>query len=128
MSHIDIIQAREIVTAEDGTVQYRVSTRITRSIGIPAELFVFFTSSDNFSNVATVRDIDAWPVGKTAALEQGRDFYRLDAVTITASDAVTAGRAGTDHTRRLRLVLRAWDKLETSFPSTVVFSLDSETP
>lgn len=60
---------------------YGVRFTITRAVGIPPELFVYRTETQEYSYVASPRDLIDLPVGYSSAQAQFSTFYRSDTVT-----------------------------------------------
>lgn len=62
-------------------VAYEITASVINANGIPAELFVFDTSTNTYSHAATVFDLLTYPPTAGEAAGLGSDFYRGAAVT-----------------------------------------------
>ena len=81
MARITLYQERSSLSV-DG---YRVLNRLDAVDGIPLELFVFTTATEEFSHVASLEDF-FWPTVKDTA----RPFYRKSEASRTFQDVHTA--------------------------------------
>lgn len=66
-----------------GAPRYEVALRVVAAGGIEPEIFVMERSTDAFSHVALVPDMTQWPIGRDAALQAGKDYYRVRDITQT---------------------------------------------
>ena len=64
---IDLKQTKSLDESGGSTV-YKVLNQITYSLGIPSEVFVFDRETQEFSNVASVWQLQNLPVGYETAL------------------------------------------------------------
>ena len=67
---------------------YKVVTSVTAASGIPAEVFVFNTSSQTYSHVASTFDMVTYP--DAANINQGVAFYRASSATLTSTNVEEA--------------------------------------
>jgi len=72
---IELRQTQEIIP---GVPEYRVTNKVTRSVGIAREVFVMNTETDFFEHVATVWHMDNTPSSKAEAIVIGSAYYRAD--------------------------------------------------
>ena len=75
-----MIEVTQTKTTEPGPV-YRVVNVITDVTDIPPELFVIATTTDTFSHVATVWDLQNYPTTKVAAVANNDPYYLSDTGT-----------------------------------------------
>lgn len=110
-----------------GETTYTVEVSVESAGGIPRELFVYNTSGAKFSSVALVRDIESWPAGRDAAIEQQLDFYRAADLERTFTRKETAAAFSQDVQRRLAIVNRDWDSAaSTEFGGEKTFVYSTE--
>lgn len=109
MSWISVTQNQIVTLATlPDLTSYTVEIEVTQAEGIPAELFVFDTSSDEFSSVALVGDLQSWPATKESAIQLGLDFYRSATLQRIFLDKEKAAAFSADVQRRLNLVNWDW--------------------
>jgi hypothetical protein len=103
-----VVTQKEIVVPRipPEVTTYIVTTTIDQASVIPRELFVFATDTDEFSNVALVRDIESWPATKEEAIARYLDFYRKAEVTREFTIKEKAAAFAADVRRRLEAVNR----------------------
>jgi hypothetical protein len=73
---IALSQIRTIVDQGDGQVKYRVANQITAATDITLALFVNDVDPDDYSHIASLYDLDAYPEDRTEAIARGLDYYR----------------------------------------------------
>jgi hypothetical protein len=79
---------------------------------MPRELFVFKVSGD-YSNVATLEDLQAWP-----SAPGGTAFYRHHTVTQSFDNIETARQAAELHKSRLNELVILYTEVQTTFAGT----------
>jgi hypothetical protein len=128
MSNIYVTQNKETILDDVEKVEhYLVTTIVTRTIGIPKEVFVHSTQTNEFQYVATIYDIKKWPHSLTEAQELHSDYYLTDQVTVIFRYAETANAAAEHHLQRLRNLAREWDSNSPFIPSTQYLVIEGET-
>ncbi len=75
------LDLRQTNTVELGPV-YKVKNEIIYASGIPSEVFVFETETQEFSNVASVWEVMNLPVGYAAAHAAGAERYRTSVAEV----------------------------------------------
>jgi hypothetical protein len=68
-------QLHQVTTAHDGPI-YRVYQEILAATNAEKEVYVYKTSTDEFSHIATIHDMNTWPPTKEEAEEDDLEFYR----------------------------------------------------
>jgi hypothetical protein len=125
-----VVNQRETIVAQQGSLtEYTVYTEVSDANGIPTELFVFDTSSDAFSSVALLWDIESWPPSKDEAVQKQLDFYRGNSCERTFTNKEKAAAFAADLQRRLQAVRIDWDGNEAvAFGGEQTFLYSSESP
>jgi len=108
------IQFTQKRTLEDGPL-YRVDTEVIYVSGIAQEIFVFNTDTDEFEHVAVTYDMQQYPAGKTAALQEGSSFYREKQAIVDYSSQNTAVEAATYTRARIQLLAREYQTVNDEF-------------
>lgn len=109
--------------------EYVVEITVTDAGAIPRELFVYDTSTEEFSSVALVRDIESWPASKEAAIAAELDFYRDTKVRRSFSVKETAATFAADVRRRLEAVNRDYaGQAGVVFGGQQIFVYSTESP
>lgn len=104
---------------------YQIVDTVTATVSIPTQLFVFKTTDDSFSRVATVFDVGEYPDNKPDAIANGDPYYRGAVVTIVYAqldDAVNF--AQTTHDRLQSLVIE-YAAATTTFVGSTTETLTS---
>ncbi len=83
------LDLRQTNTVAPGPI-YKVKNEIVYALGIPSEVFVFETETQEFSNVASVWEVMNLPVGYAAAFAVGAERYRTDVAEVGYSSVDTA--------------------------------------
>ena len=115
---LDVEQVR---TVEEGPV-YRVVTSVYYNLGIDRNIFVFNAETDAFEHVATPWDMGNTPTTKQDALDDGIDYYRLEAVT-KDYDAIEDATTFAAYTLgRISSLAQAYDLAKTTFVGSNTYS------
>lgn len=85
-TRLDLKQTR---TVDEGPA-YKVKNEITYASGIPSQVFVFETETQEFSNVASVWEVMNLPVGYDAAYAAGSERYRMSVAEVGYDSIDTA--------------------------------------
>jgi hypothetical protein len=130
MSWIQVAQTQSTTAVGDpATVRYTVELRVVLANGIDRELFVFRTTDDAFSHVATLDDLKLYPNNKAAALADNTKFYRASSASVTYTSQSTAAQASVHAQQRLKRVNLEWGQLaDDVFGGSETFIYDSEDP
>jgi hypothetical protein len=86
------IDVRQIRTTETGPL-YRVTTMVTYVTGIDRNVFVYDTTTEEFSHVAAVWDIETYPTSRSAAQEAELSYYRQSTATVDYTTVAVASAA-----------------------------------
>jgi len=86
---IDLKQTKSVVEGPEGSI-YKTLNEIIYAQGIPAEVFVFARETQEFSNVASVWQVQNLPVGYDAATEAGSNYYRKSTAEVGYPSVETA--------------------------------------
>lgn len=82
MSWVELKISTKVIAADTpNQVAYEATATVAACNGIPAELFVFDTSSQVYSHVASVRDLTELPGTYGDAEANGSSFYRQNSAT-----------------------------------------------
>jgi hypothetical protein len=73
---ITLSQVRTIVDQGGGSVKYRVANQITGAEGVTLALFVNDVDPDDYSRIASLYDLNAYPESRNEAINLGLDYYR----------------------------------------------------
>lgn len=90
--NITLDVSHTVVASENDDPSYTVACEVTATEGIDLSLFVYSTTSEEFSHPATVFDLESYPVGRAEAINLGLDYYRQTTVSeefSTMSDALS---------------------------------------
>jgi hypothetical protein len=116
-TRIELRQTKSVVEGPDGSV-YVTKNEITYALNIPREVFVFTTEAQEFSNVASVWQLQNLPVGQTNALEVNSDYYRLDTAEVGYPSVDTAIAFAAHVQARVDGLLREYVKSGEQFEGT----------
>lgn len=83
------LDLKQTKTVDEGPV-YKVKNEITYASGIPSQVFVFETETQEFSNVASVWEVMNLPVGYDAAYAAGSERYRMSVAEVGYESIETA--------------------------------------
>lgn len=97
---ITLVQKNTTVTnPTTGAPSYTSDNEVPATLGIPLQLFVFNTTTGEYSHVAATADVEAYPVGQATAVTQGKPFYREAKVVRTFTNILDA-QAFADHVKQ----------------------------
>jgi hypothetical protein len=117
------LMARQIPS--DGV--YAVQVDIIDAVNIDFDVLVFSTEHDTFSHVASVYDLETYPVGKTTAAALGLDFYRGRGAVVNFATIKDATGFETVTKHRLKLLAVAWASIVDAFSGSEVVTVNSTT-
>ena len=110
---IELRQTQEVIP---GVPMYRVTNKVTRSIGIEREIFVMNTETDYFEHVATVWHIDNTPASKEEATVIGSPYYLSDEAYREYPSIETALEFAVYTRSRTEGLARAYSEATGEFP------------
>ena len=125
MSIVELTVDRFLDQNEDGPL-YGVRFTITRAVGIPAELFLYRTDTEQYSCVAVPQDLLTLPTERTVAQAQFLEFYRSNVVETKVSNKRRAINFDRDLSVRLDQAVADWDNDDqTNWPRTELLTLET---
>jgi hypothetical protein len=95
-----------------------VTTTVTETLGIAAEIFVFSVVDDSYQHVATVYDMDTYPASKSLAVQDGAHYYRLDEAVQSSLSLQTAEDCAAYTLSRISLLQPAYYEYKAAFEGT----------
>jgi hypothetical protein len=107
--------------------RYEVRVDIINATGIDLDVLVFDTETSGFSHVATVYDIETYPVGQTVAAAGNIAFFRDRGTINTFAQPGDATNFEVITKARLQVLAEHWDTIVGEFDGTVVYTADSST-
>lgn len=106
-----------------GPKEYLVEAKVIDATGIELDIFVFATESDRFVSVATPYDMQAWPVGRAAALAAGKMHFRARGVLRSNLTVASAEYFLSVTQSRVRMLQSAWTAVVDQYPSTEIITV-----
>ena len=117
MASLRLTQVRSVVSSSD----YEVSNTVDQNVDIPAEVFVFSTSTGLYDHVASVGDILSIPdVTQAVAVAAGHQYYRQAASVNDWESLRDARDFAVMVQERLKSLVMAYNTAETSFIGTTM--------
>jgi len=104
---------------------YRFQLDIIDAVNIDFDVLVFDAEHDTFSRVASVYDLESFPVGKTAAISAGLDFYRGRGAQVNFATIKDATGFEIITRNRFKILAVAWASIVDAFEGTDIVSVDS---
>lgn len=108
-------QVRSVIT---GPTPYQLVDTVSETVIIPMELFTFAVDSSAFDHVATVADIQTYPVTRAAAVTAGQPYYRQAAVTVSYATLQQGIDLSAVLLSDLRTLANAYNEYLASFEGT----------
>lgn len=106
---------------------YQVAVAILDVTAIDFDVLVFTTEDSLYSHVATVYDLETYPVGQTAAAAGNLTFFRDRGAVASFSNIRDATGFEQVTENRLKILAVAWNSIVTAFSGTDVVTVDSTT-
>jgi hypothetical protein len=78
---ITLSQVRSVIDQGDGRVKYRVANQIVAAANLTLALFVNDVDPDDYSHIASLYDLNAYPEDRNEAINLGLDYYRRSDAT-----------------------------------------------
>lgn len=120
------LQARyERVIPADGV--YQVKVDIINAVNIDFDVLVFNTQHDTFEHVASVYDLETYPVGKANAIANNCDYYRGRGAAVNFATIKDATAFENVTSNRLKIVSVAWASIVDAFSGVAYINVDSTT-
>lgn len=104
---------------------YRFQLDIIDVVNIDFDVLVFETENNTFSRVASVYDLESFPVGRSAAMTAGLDYYRGRGAQLNFATIKDATGFETITRNRFKILAVAWASIVDSFEGTDIVSVDS---
>lgn len=92
---------------------------------IDFDVLVFDTETSAFSHVASVFDLETYPVGVTAAAAGNLAFYRARGAVVSFNSPLDATTFETVTNSRLTLLAGAWNVIITDFTGSDIVDITS---
>lgn len=129
MSWVSVSQVESYERKDPPEVStYTITFRVIDSGGIEPQIFVMTTDLSQFSSVALVPDMQAWPNNRETALALYKNFYRATEFTRSFTSKEQAAAFANFTRQRINILNRAWAAdVETPFGGEQVFVYDSST-
>ena len=118
---IQVLVVREVPASD----QFKLTVTVIDAVNIPLELFVFDVGHDAFMNVATVYDLETYPVGKTAAVDATLGYYRASTVVKTYDTVLDATLFERVTRERLKTLCVAWNGVAATYPGENYYKITS---
>lgn len=117
------IDLKQTSTVEEGPV-YRVVNEVTYAEGIPREIFVMDVTTDLFSHVATVWDLQVYPNTKDLALLDGVGYYRVSSCVKDFEDLQTGTTFKTYTKSRVEWLVSTYDDANNVFEGVDSYTIE----
>jgi len=108
-----------------GETLYRVTVEIIEATHIDFEVLVFDTDTGLFSRVASVYDMETYPIGRELAAYNGIVYYRARTGIIEFSTLREATYYEKVTKQRLQILSSAWSTITDHFQGTIVYDARS---
>jgi hypothetical protein len=118
--HIELYQERNVL---EGPI-FQVINTITYITGLDRNIFVYETETGLYSHVATVWDMNQWPVSQYAAQQESKDYYREDNATLEYPVATIASDAADYLTERVQFLAAQSEIVDTEFSGSETIVID----
>lgn len=107
--------------------QYRVQVSIVDATNITLDVLVFDTESGEYSHVASVFDMETYPVGQEAAASGNLVYFRDRGAAVTYNLLKSADEFIAITQGRLKTLANGWDVVVTDFSGTETVTVSSDT-
>ena len=104
---------------------YRFQLDIIDAVNIDFDVLVFDTEHDRFRHVASVYDLESFPVGKASAQLLGVAYYRGRGAQISFGTVKDALGFETITRGRFKVLAVAWAAIVDEFPGIEIVTVDS---
>jgi hypothetical protein len=106
---------------------YQVQIDIIDVTQIGFDVLVFTTEDSAFSHVASVFDMETYPIGQAAGAAANLTFFRGRGATVSFSTIRDATGFEQVTEGRLKILAVAWNSIVTAFSGTEIVAFDSTT-
>lgn len=107
--------------------QYRVQVSVTDATNIGLDVLVFDTESGEYSHVASVYDMETYPVSQEVAASGNLVFFRDRGAVVTYNLLKSADEFIGVTQGRLKTLANGWDEVVSSFSGTETVNVSSDT-
>lgn len=119
---ITLRQENSTYNDDDNLPVYQSANEVVASEGIPLALFVFAVETEEYSHVASTRDIEVYPDSKDQAVSEGLTYYRQAQVT-REFDNITSAQDFASHVRsRLQFLSNDYPATQDAFVGVEVYT------
>jgi hypothetical protein len=106
---------------------YRVTFEVTDAQNIELDVFCYNVEDATYSHVASVYDLESYPVGQDLAQTRELQFFRARTVTADFNTIYDATLFETVTKNRLKVLSVAWNSIVTAFTGSETVVVDSDT-
>lgn len=104
---------------------YRVQMDIINVVNIDFDVLVFSTEHSTFSHIATVFDLETYPVGYTAAHTANLPFFRGRGAQVSYATIKDATGFESISKARMKILAVSWASIVDAFSGTDIASVNS---
>lgn len=105
--------------------RYRINMEVIQALNIEFDVFVFDTATGLYSRVASVYDMETFPVGQELAAYNGVAYYRARGGYIEYNQLRDAIYFESVTKQRLRVLTTAWSLIVDRFTGDSLFDAHS---
>lgn len=106
---------------------YKVQVDVIDVVNIDFDVLTFNTETGEFVNVATVYDLETYPVGQSAAQSQNKPFFRGRGMFANYSSLLAATNFADVTEQRLKQLAVDWGVVTDDFAAEEIITVDSST-